>query len=301
MPTSYHLVFEDQDTRLDMFVAGRLPEITRSHVKKLIDEGRVTVSGRPGKPALKLRPGDAITVTVPDPEPTELLAQDIPLTIVYEDADLLVVDKPAGLTVHPGPGHASNTLVNAVLAHCPDLGGINGSVRPGIVHRLDKDTSGLIMVAKNDTAQLGLSRQIKERTISKKYLALIKGAPPKDTGAIDAPIARDPRNRKRMAVVPEGRRSRTEYRVLRHLSGYTLVEAFPISGRTHQIRVHFASIGHPLLGDQVYGGKSPLLARQFLHAAELNFCQPRTGAPIHCAAPLPPDLARVLAIVEAAS
>ena len=296
---THRLVAKATDARLDRFVAEQLPDLTRSHVKKLIDEGRVTVGDRPGKPATKLRGGEAVLVNVPDPEPTELVPEDIPLSVIYEDADLLVVDKPAGMTVHPGPGHASHTLVNAILARCPDLGGINGSLRPGIVHRLDKDTSGLIMIAKNDLSQLGLSHQIKERSINKKYIALVKGIPKVDQAMIDAPIARDRRNRKRMAIDPSGRVAMTGYRVIQPYKGYALVEAALITGRTHQIRVHFASIGHPVVGDQVYGGRSSLLDRQFLHAASLDFVQPRTGALIHCEAPLPPDLASVLKLLEA--
>lgn len=298
MPITHQLFARDSDVRLDVFIAASLPNLTRSHVKKLIDDGYVTVNGRPGKPAFKLKAGDGVSVTVPDAGPTELVPEEMFLAIVYEDADLIVVNKPAGLTVHPGPGHASHTLVNAILARCPDLTGINGSVRPGIVHRLDKDTSGLIMIAKNETAQLGLSRQIKERTVTKKYLAVVKGAPEQPKGIINAPIARDPRNRQRMAIVADGRSARTEYRILRPLRGHSLVEATLITGRTHQIRVHFSSIGHPVLGDQVYGGRSALLERQFLHAAQLRFAQPRTGAAIDCEAPLPADLQTVLKSLE---
>ena len=294
MNETYQLLSREGDIRLDRFVAARLPKLTRSHVKKLIDEGCVSVNGHVAKPSLKLRPGDGVTVVVPEPVALELTAEAIPLTVLYEDADLLVVDKPAGLPVHPGPGHASHTLVNAVLARCPDLAGIKGSVRPGIVHRLDKDTSGLIIIAKNDVSHVGLSQQIKDRAVTKKYLALVKGRIQLDRGVIEGPIGRDPRNRKRMAVVSTGREARTEYRVHQRIEGHTLVDATLVTGRTHQIRLHFSSIGHPILGDPVYGGRSPLLGRQFLHAAELRFRHPRTGATIECASPLPEELQRVL-------
>lgn len=294
MPGFRSLLALTSGDRLDIFLTQQLHDRTRSYVKKLVDEGHVLVNGRHGKPALKLRAGDSIEVTFPDPDSLDLVPQDIPLTVVYEDSDLLVVDKPAGLTVHPGPGHADHTLVNAILARCPDLTGIKGTVRPGIVHRLDKDTSGLIMVAKNDLAQTGLSQQIKDRTITKRYTALVRGTLAKDEGVIDAPIGRDPGNRKRMAILEGGRTARTEFRVQAELPGWSLIEARPITGRTHQIRVHFASIGHPIFGDIVYGKRSPLLARQFLHAAQLDFRQPRTDAPIHCTSALPEDLQQVL-------
>ena len=294
MSKTYRLLSKQSALRLDRFVAEGLPELSRSHVKKLIDEGYVTVGGQAARPSLKLRPGDSVTVVVPDPVASELVPQPMPLTVVYEDGDLLVVDKPAGLTVHPGPGHPSHTLVNAVLARCPDLAGIKGSVRPGIVHRLDKDTSGLIIVAKNDFSQAALSQQMKDRTVTKHYLALVKGRLKLDAQSIEGPIGRDPRNRKRMAIVTNGREARTECRVLQRLAGHTLVEAAPITGRTHQIRVHLFSIGHPVVGDPVYGGRSPLLSRQFLHAAELRFRQPRTSNLIECSSPLPPDLRQIL-------
>ena len=294
MAKTHHLQHPKPGLRLDRFVAERLPDITRSHVKKLIDEEMVSINGKPGKPSSKLKPEDAVTVVVPDPVPIELVPEAIPLSVLFEDADLLVVDKPAGLTVHPGPGHPTHTLVNAILARCPDLAGIKGSVRPGIVHRLDKDTSGLIMIAKNDLAQVGLSQQIKERTVTKRYVALVKGKVKQERGSIEAPIGRDRHNRKRMTVVSTGRDARTDYRVLRRLEGFTLVEATLVTGRTHQIRVHLSSIGHPVVGDPVYGGRSPLLGRQFLHAAELRFQQPRTGAAIACSSPLPQDLDDVL-------
>ena len=294
MARTHYLVAPQGGPRLDRFLADSLPELTRSHLKKLIDDGFVTIAGHTPKPSLKLKPGDPVSLTIPDPVATELLPQAIPLAIVYEDEDLLVVDKPAGLTVHPGPGHPDGTLVNAVLAHCPDLAGIKGSLRPGIVHRLDKDTSGLIIVAKNDYAQAALSRQMQDRSIEKRYVALVNGVVKTERQVVDGPIGRDPRNRKRMAVTAGGRQARTECQVLERLEGHTLVACTLITGRTHQIRVHLSYLGHPVTGDPMYGGRSPLLERQFLHAARLRFRHPRTGVSIECESPLPPDLQRAL-------
>jgi 23S rRNA pseudouridine1911/1915/1917 synthase len=222
-----------------------------------------------------------------------LEAQPIPLAVVYEDADLIVIDKPAGMPVHPGPGHERSTVVNAVLAHCPDLAGIEGSLRPGIVHRLDKDTSGLLVIAKNDRAQTGLATQMAARTMRKEYLALVHGRPP-PSGTIDAPIGRHPGQRKQMAIVAEGRPARTHFRALGAVGPDTLVLARLDTGRTHQIRVHFAGIGHPVVGDTVYGKRSDLVARQFLHAWRLGFTHPRTGEWIQLEAPPPEDLLQAL-------
>jgi 23S rRNA pseudouridine1911/1915/1917 synthase len=221
------------------------------------------------------------------------------LRIVHEDADLIVIDKPAGLPVHPSPGHSSHTLVNAVLAQCADLSGIGGVGRPGIVHRLDKDTSGLIIVAKNDAAHLSLARQLKERQVEKTYVALVHGRLSPKEGVIDAPIARHPKHRKKMAVVAGGREARTRYRALREIDGFSLVEARPETGRTHQIRVHLASIGHPIAGDALYGRVgAPPLGRQFLHAARLAFRHPSSGERIELEAPLAEDLERTLHAIE---
>ncbi|HXF50630.1 MAG TPA: RluA family pseudouridine synthase [Dehalococcoidia bacterium] len=287
--------------RLDRFVSRAVPELSRARVQRLIDEGLVTVEGRAAKPSRRLNPGERVRVVVPPPEPVALEPEALPLCILYEDADLLVVDKPAGMPVHPGPGHLSGTLVNAVLAHCPDLSGIGGALRPGIVHRLDKDTSGLIIVAKNDRTHQALQRQLKERAVEKRYVALVRGDLRPDEGVIDAPIARDPRYRKRMAVVPGGREAITRWRVLQRFVGpgsgeprYTLVEARPVTGRTHQIRVHFASLRHPLVGDALYGRRSALVERQFLHAAGLAFVHPSTGRRMEFESPLPDDLRMAL-------
>jgi 23S rRNA pseudouridine1911/1915/1917 synthase len=291
------LTVEQDGERLDRFVTGALPHLSRSFVHKLIELGMVTVSGRALKPSYRVQQGDSVTVLEPEPEPLALTPEAIPLSIVYEDGDLLIVDKPAGMVVHPAYGHSSGTLVNAVLAHCSDLSGINGVMRPGIVHRLDKDTSGLVIVAKNDAAMRDLQRQFKSRLVHKTYLALVEGVLEASHGIIDAPIGRDQRHRQRMAVVPNGdREARTDYRVLEYFAAHSLVEAEPVTGRTHQIRVHFGFIGHPLVGDTVYGyrHRSLPLQRQFLHAARIRFTLPGTGRPVEFVSELPPDLRAVL-------
>jgi 23S rRNA pseudouridine1911/1915/1917 synthase len=279
--------------RLDKFVAEQC-QVSRSYAQKLIDDGQVAVNGRAAKVSQKLNASDRIAVSIPPPLPISLAPEAIPLKVVYEDKDLIVVDKPAGLLVHPAAGQHTGTLVNAILARCPDLGEINGSIRPGIVHRLDKDTSGLMMVAKNDAAQRSLSRQIKQRSVKKGYLALVLGHLTPEHGAIDAPIGRHPRDRKRMAVVSGGREARTEYKVIKYFDDYTLVEAMPETGRTHQIRVHFASIGHPIFGDHVYGKSSAMLIRQFLHAHRLGFKLPSSGEFVEFRSELPLELQEVL-------
>ena len=267
-------VAEEAGERLDLFVQARCPELSRSRCARLVREGWVLLNGEQAKPATPIRAGDVVEVVVPTLAPTELVAQSMPLSVVYQDAHVLVLDKPAGLTVHPGPGHPDRTLVNALLALVPGLPETGEGQRPGIVHRLDKETSGLMVVAKTEEARASLTRQLKARQVHKTYLALVHGAVTPDQGELGGPIARHPKRRQRMAVVPGGREALTHYRVLGRAPGYTLVEAQPVTGRTHQIRVHFAHMGHPLVGDATYGKRSALLGRHFLHAARLGFYLP---------------------------
>ncbi|MDA1347541.1 MAG: RluA family pseudouridine synthase [Chloroflexi bacterium] len=285
---------DDSGQRLDQFLAARCIDLSRSQLQRLIADGHVTLDGSPVVAATKARPGQRISLTVPDPVESNLIPEDIPLSVVHEDSDLLVVDKPAGMTVHPGPGHRSGTLANAVLARCPDLHGIGGTLRPGIVHRLDKNTSGLIVVAKNQKAHTRLSFQLKQRRFKKVYVALLRGRLSPAEAIIEAPIGRDPRDRKRMAVVATGREAITRYIVLEYLAGYSLVEVTPTTGRTHQIRVHLSSLGHPLVGDSVYGQAHTGLDRHFLHAKILGFEHPSTGATVEFRAELPSELRRFL-------
>ena len=280
-------------SRLDRYIAEQC-QISRAYAQQLISEGQITVDGHPSKASHRLAAGERVVAAVPPPSPISLAPEEIPLKVVYEDSDLIVVDKPAGLLVHPAAGQRTGTLVNALLAHCPDLQGIDGSVRPGIVHRLDKNTSGLMVVAKNDAAQMSLSRQIKQRSITKGYVALVTGRLSPERGAIEAPVGRHPKDRKRMAVLSGGREARTQYQVIKYLNGYTLLEAMPETGRTHQIRVHFSAIGHPIFGDPVYGKRSPLLARQFLHAHRLGFRLPSSEEYVEFRSELPPELDEVL-------
>ena len=281
--------------RLDKYVAEKFPDLSRTQAQRLIDDGYVTVNDRVAKAGVKLDAGDRVSITLPLPPPSPLLPEAMPLNIIYEDSDLLVIDKPAGLAVHPAPGHPSHTLVNALLSRVPDLPE-SGSLRPGIVHRLDKDASGVMVVAKNSTAQLDLIGQFKTHSVVKAYVVLVKGRLTADDGVIEAPIGRDPRNRKRMAVVAEGkgREARTHYHVVKHLESYTLLEVRPETGRTHQIRVHLSAIGYPVVGDTTYGVKSDHLSRQFLHACRLGFKLPSTGEYVEFTSELPPDLEQAL-------
>ena len=291
------LIADRGGERLDIFVARRVPELSRSHAHRLIEEGLVTVDGRQLKPAEHLAAGANVSVTLPPPAPAPgLVAENIPVTVIFQDFDLMVVDKPAGLTVHPAPGHPTGTLVNALLAIAPDLKGISGTLRPGIVHRLDKDTSGLIIIAKNDRAMRALQRQLKDREVHKTYLALVHGVPKPPQGVIEAPVGRHPKNRKKMAVVAGGRESQTRYRVREEIAGgrYALLEVEPVTGRTHQIRVHMAALGHPIVADAVYGKRSEVLGRQFLHAWKLAFAMPLGGREVEFESPLPLDLREAL-------
>jgi 23S rRNA pseudouridine1911/1915/1917 synthase len=283
--------------RLDRWLASQLPDRSRSEIQRWIGEGRVTVGGKLEKASHKLAVGDAVVVRVPAAEPYDVEPEPIPLEIVYEDDDLLVIDKPAGLVVHPSPGHRHGTLVHAVLYHCPDLEGVGGAHRPGIVHRLDKDTSGLILVAKNDRAHRDLQAQFKGREVQKTYLALVYGRISPPSGEIAAAVGRDIRERKRMAIVEGGRAAVTRYETLGCYRKCTLLACRPLTGRTHQIRVHLAHIGHPIVGDGVYGGRrrpSVPCPRQFLHAHRIRFRLPATGEEVELTSPLPPDLQAVL-------
>jgi len=290
----YSFVADKQGIRLDKYVGEECLDFSRTYTQKLIAGGYITVNDRVAKAGLKLNIGDRVDIITPPTPPSSLSPEAIPLNIIYEDEDLLVIDKPAGLVIHPAPGHYSHTLVNAILSRLPDLPGINGSLRPGIVHRLDKDTSGLMLIAKNSTAQAKLVNQFKARSVVKAYLVLVKGYLAPEHGIIEAPIGRDPRSRKRMAVVAEGREARTQYRVVKYTDNYTLLEVKTETGRTHQIRVHLSAIGYPVVGDAVYGVKSDYLSRQFVHACRLGFKLPSTGKYVEFDSELPPDLAQAL-------
>jgi 23S rRNA pseudouridine1911/1915/1917 synthase len=279
--------------RLDRFLAAQLPHISRSRLQALIKQGHVTLAGKPAKPGDKVRNDALVTITEPPAEPSLLEPEEIPLDILFEDSDLLVLNKPPGLVVHPAAGHARHTLVHALLAHCASLSGIGGEQRPGIVHRLDKDTSGCLVVAKTDTAHSHLSRQFANRSVTKIYLAFVQGyfAGPR-SGIIDNLIGRHPVHRKKMAVLDRGgRASRTTWRVVQELPGVgSVVECALHTGRTHQIRVHMKHLGHPLLGDSLYAPRHIAhYPRQMLHAWKLGFAHPRTGAPMHFVSPLPED------------
>jgi 23S rRNA pseudouridine1911/1915/1917 synthase len=301
--------------RLDRFLAEQLPELSRSQLKILIDDGRVQLGGKSVKASFRLKGGESMTVSIPPPEPTAARPQDLPLTILYEDSRLIVVDKPAGLVVHPAAGHREGTLVNALLHHCRDLAGIGGELRPGIVHRLDKDTSGVMVATKDDAAHQHLAAQFKVHSIARRYLALIHGMPTAAAGTIDLPIGRHPVQRKKMSTQSRaGRRAVTHWRVLRRYAadGLALVELTLETGRTHQIRVHLSESRMPVVGDPVYGGsqrgKSPAdpelrnlvraLGRQALHARLLGFIHPESGAYLEFQSPLPADMANLVAYLD---
>ena len=296
------LTADREGERLDAFLARSVPGLTRSAAQKLLEDGAVTLSGRPGKKNDRTVVGIEVSVTLPDPEPLDVLPQNIPLDVVYEDDDVIVVNKPVGMVVHPAPGHPDGTLVNALLYHCgSSLSGINGVLRPGIVHRIDRDTSGLIIAAKNDRAHLALAAQLQDHTLARVYEAVAVGSLKEDSGTVDAPIGRHPVDRKKMAVDRKnGRPAVTHWSVLARYPGYTRVECRLETGRTHQIRVHMASIGHPLLGDVVYGSKKPFpgLAGQCLHAKRLRFLHPSTGEPVEVECPLPQWFTDVLKKID---
>ena len=282
---------EEGGQRLDAFLAGAVEGLTRSAAQKLLEEGAVTAQGRPLKKSEKTAAGVPISVAIPEPAAVSVVPEDIPLDVVYEDGDVIVVNKPVGMVVHPAPGHPGGTLVNALLYRCgSSLSGINGELRPGIVHRIDRDTSGLIIAAKNDFAHLSLAEQLQDHSLYREYEAVCVGNLKDESGTVDAPIFRHPTDRKKMAVNKlQGRRAVTHWSVLEHLNGYTHIQCRLETGRTHQIRVHMAYIGHPLLGDVVYGSKKPWpgLAGQCLHARRLSFIHPRTGERVTLECPLP--------------
>lgn len=297
--------------RLDAWIAARVPRLSRSRVAQLLEHGQITVNGRAARKSRRAEAGDVVEIELPAPEPSYAAAEDLPLSIVYEDADLLVLDKPAGIVVHPAPGHRSGTLVNALLHHVGDLSGIGGVLRPGIVHRLDRDTSGLLLVAKNDEAHRALADALKRREVHRVYWVVAWGHLTGDDLVVEAPIARSPTHRKHMAVVAGGRHATTRFHRLERWVAADLLRAELETGRTHQIRVHLAHIGHPVVGDEVYGAAgarrtsgpgalwarqlAKMVPRQFLHAAELSFTHPRTGEKLRFRSPLPADLAPAIA------
>ena len=292
---------EDRGARLDAFLARAMEDLTRSAAAKAIEEGRVLVSGKVPSKSLKLTGNETIEFTPEEPAPIDAVPQDIPLDVVYEDDDVIVVNKPSGLVVHPAPGHSGGTLVNALLFHCgASLSGVGGALRPGIVHRIDRDTSGLIIAAKNDYAHQFLSAQLADHTLARTYECIVVGNLREDSGTVDAPIARDSRDRKRMAVVPGGRRAVTHWTVLARYPGYTHVQCRLETGRTHQIRVHMAYLGHPILGDTVYGAKKPVpgLMGQCLHAVGLQFIHPRTKELVSLSCPLPGEFTAALRKID---
>ena len=320
MVSTTSLVCHLSGQRLDSYVAGVRQGLSRSFVQWLIREGHILVNGQTVRPSTRLRQGDLIQIHVPDAPAEGVIPQEMPLSIVYQDKHVLVVDKPAGLTVHPAPGHPHGTLVNALLGRYPELASVGDSLRPGLVHRLDAGTSGLMVVARTPIAHASLSRQMKERTVTKVYLALVRGHPEPPQGTVDAPIARDPRHRQRMGIVAGGRQASTQYRTLRLFrdfvpgtpqrqgsravlykgavvegnKGFALLEVRPHTGRTHQIRVHMAALRHPVAGDAKYGGRVPFLRRQFLHAHRLGFRLPPAETYVEFTSPLPPDLEEAL-------
>ena len=288
--------------RADSLLCRLVPGLTRSGAQRLLERGAVTLDGRSVRKNDRPAPGQVLEVLLPDPQPIAVLPQNIPLDVIYEDGDVIVVNKPVGLVVHPAPGHPDGTLVNALLYHCKNsLSGINGELRPGIVHRIDRDTSGLIIAAKNDRAHLALAAQLQDHSLARTYEAVALGGLPEESGTVNAPIGRHPVDRKKMAVDRRnGREAVTHWSVLARYPGYTHVECRLETGRTHQIRVHLASIGHPLLGDTVYGAKKPVpgLAGQCLHARRLRFVHPATGETVELECPLPDWFQEVLRKID---
>lgn len=287
---------DQDDERLDRFLTRMEPALSRAHVQKVIAEGQALVGGRVRKSNYKLQAGEEVIFHLPEAKPVEILPEDIPLAILYEDSDIIVVNKARGMVVHPAAGVTHGTLVNALLYHCKDLSGINGEIRPGIVHRLDKDTSGVMVCAKNDRAHVSLAEQIKEKTATRTYIAIVHGNITEEAGTIKGAIGRHPTERKQMAIVEGGKPAVTHFRVLERYGKYTLVECRLETGRTHQIRVHMTSIGHPLVGDPKYGNrKNPFqIAGQALHSKSLDLTHPRTGERMHFEAAVPGDMMEII-------
>lgn len=313
MPNSFSLLVSPQDhgKRLDQLLAGSEIHLSRSQAKRLVEEGAILLNDKKSKPSASVKIGDRISGSLPSPKPLSLEPEALPLSVLYEDSSVIVVDKPPGLVVHPAPGNPSGTLVNALIHHCKDLAGINGVLRPGIVHRLDKETSGVMVVAKDDEAYQHLTKQFKNRTIEKVYLAIARGTFRENEGVIDLAIGRHPTERKRMSTrTRKGRSAQTLWRVKERFDGLTLLEILPRTGRTHQIRVHLSAMGHPLLGDPLYGKKGTLqdpvlrectksLNRQALHAHRLAFVHPLTGERVEFVSPLRPDMSGVIECLRA--
>lgn len=299
---SYRAGFEDEDERIDKWISNNLQDLSRSYIQKLIKDDLVFVNGKAQKASYRVKVDDEIAFEIPDAVLPEIPAEDIPLSILYEDDDILIVDKPKGMVVHPAPGHYSGTLVNAVMFHCKDrLSGINGVLRPGIVHRIDKDTTGSLIICKNDMAHNSIAEQLKEHSITRKYHAIVYGRLDSEEGRIDAPIGRDFKERKKMAVnAQNGKPAVTYYKVLKEYKEYTYIECQLETGRTHQIRVHMASIGHPVLGDTVYSSRRSKfnLQGQTLHAMTIGLIHPATGEYLEISAPLPEYFKHLLDILE---
>ncbi|MEK3935171.1 RluA family pseudouridine synthase [Sporosarcina sp. FSL W7-1349] len=286
---------EQKGTRIDKALSELQPEWSRTQIQQWLKSGLVLVADKPVKPNYKVNPGEIILVDEPEPEELDVVAEDLGLDIVYEDKDVLVVNKPRGMVVHPAPGHMTGTVVNGLMHHCTDLSGINGVLRPGIVHRIDKDTTGLLMVAKNDQAHVSLVNQLVEKTVTRVYTALVHGHIAHDNGTIDAPIGRDPRDRQSMTVADNGKHAVTHFKVLERFGDYTLVECRLETGRTHQIRVHMKYIGFPLVGDPKYGPKKTIdFGGQVLHAGTLGFTHPSTEEYLEFSSPLPDDFQQLL-------
>lgn len=302
METYLFEIQEDQQMRLDKYLSEQFPEQTRSYLQKLIKDGEVLVNGKAVKTGYQLSKGDEVSVNIPEPKKLDVAPQKMDLDIVYEDEDVILINKPKGMVVHPSAGHYSGTLVNGLMYHCRDeLSGINGVLRPGIVHRIDMDTTGVIIACKNDRAHNAVAKQLKEHSITRRYRAIVCGNIKEEEGTVNAPIGRHPTDRKKMAIVQRnGKEAITHYRVLERFGNYTYIECQLETGRTHQIRVHMTSIGHPLLGDEVYGKtKSPFkLEGQTLHAMVLGFVHPTTGAYMEFEAPLPEYFSHLLDVLR---